>query len=156
MARIVRPAVQEEGQAMSVDTECVFCKIVSGQIPACKILDTDSAIAFLDIGPLADGHLLLIPKTHYGRIDEMPADQAAGLAELLPRLGRVLVQVTGADGFNVLQNNGPVAGQVVPHVHIHLIPRTADDGLGYRWNAGSYAPGQADELADRFRQALQG
>lgn len=139
---------------MSADTDCIFCKIVSGQIPATKILETDAAIAFLDIGPLADGHLLLIPKTHYGQIDEMPADQAAALGELLPRLGRMLVQVTGAQGFNVLQNNGQVSGQVVPHVHIHLIPRTPDDGLGYRWNAKSYPPGKAEELADRFRQAL--
>jgi len=139
---------------MASHADCVFCKIVAGQIPANVVSHTRTGLAFLDIGPLAEGHLLLIPREHYSRLEEMPADLAADLAAQLPALGKVLVQITEARGYNVLQNNGLAAGQVVNHVHFHLIPRRPDDGLGYRWLPKSYPPGRAEELCDQFRRAL--
>jgi len=139
---------------MPRDPNCIFCKIVSVELPAAVVYENESIVAFLDINPLADGHLLVIPREHYGLITEMPAETAAQLLSPVPMLGRALVTVTGADGFNVLVNQGEVAGQVVPHVHCHVIPRKPADGLGYRWNAGSYADGRAPELATAFQEAL--
>lgn len=139
---------------MARDSHCVFCKIVAVEIPAAVVFENDSLLAFLDVGPLADGHLLVIPRAHYASLLEWPAAECAQLAYVLPKLGRALLEVTGAAGFNVLVNNGSVAGQVVPHVHVHLIPRRRDDQLGYRWNAGAYPAGRADELAIAYQRAL--
>ncbi len=139
---------------MATEPDCIFCKIAAGQIPANTVLETDRAMAFLDIGPLSEGHVLVIPRDHFGRLEEMSAETGAHLGSLLPTLGAALVRVTGAAGYNVLQNNGRMAGQVVPHVHFHLIPRAEGDGLGYRWHPKSYAPGRAEELHTRLRAAL--
>ncbi len=139
---------------MAADPNCIFCKIAAGDIPSTTVLDSPLAIAFLDVGPLADGHVLLIPRDHYERLDQMPADVFGQVAALLPKLGSALQRVAGVDAYNVLQNNGAAAGQEVGHVHFHLIPRCPGDGLGYRWNAKSYAAGRADELAARFSELL--
>ncbi len=139
---------------MSQPTDCVFCKIVAGLIPCTRLFETEHVLSFLDIGPLADGHALLVPRTHLERLDECASDLAAEIGRQLPRLARAVVRAVGAEGYNVLQNNGRVAGQVVPHLHFHVIPRRSGDGLGYRWNPGTYAPGRADELAAQIRAAL--
>jgi histidine triad (HIT) family protein len=137
------------------DPSCVFCKIVAGQIPCHKVFEDGDTLAFLDVGPLAEGHLLVIPKEHYARMDEMPSELAGRVMAHLPRLSAIVSQVTGKSGFNVLQNNDTVAGQLVPHVHFHIIPRAAGDGLGYRWNATKYPAGAAEEMRDRLLAALQ-
>jgi histidine triad (HIT) family protein len=135
-------------------SDCIFCKIIAGEIPATKILETDSAVAFMDIGPLAEGHVLLIPTGHYETLDQMPADEAAEMARHLPALVRAVQAVTGCEGVNVLQNNGPVAHQVVMHVHVHIIPRDVGDAFDFNWPAGSYPDGRAAELADKIRSAM--
>lgn len=137
------------------DPDCIFCKIIAGQIPSLTVLETKSVLAFMDIGPLAEAHLLVIPKRHYARLDEMPEQEVQELTALLPRLARVVVKVTQAEGYNILQNNGQVAGQAVDHVHFHVIPRKQDDGLGYRWPSGSYETGRAEEIHSRLLQALK-
>ncbi len=139
---------------MQTDPDCVFCRIVAGAIPAARVFENDHVLAFLDIGPLAEGHLLVIPREHYTRLEQMPPDLLACLARCLPDLARAVLAVTGAPGYNLLQNNGRAAGQVVGHVHFHIIPRNEGDGLGYRWNASSYPPGRAGELQRRIRDAL--
>ena len=139
---------------MAADSDCVFCKIAAGQIPSKIVLGNETAVAFLDVGPLADGHLLLIPRDHCERLEDLSTDVVAEVCGLLPRLGKALVQVTGAAGYNVLQNNGRIAGQVVPHVHFHLIPRAEGDGLGYRWHPKTYAEGRAEELCQQLCAAL--
>ncbi|MEK6675918.1 MAG: HIT family protein [Planctomycetota bacterium] len=136
------------------DPSCIFCRIVSREIPAAIVFEDDATLAFLDVHPVADGHLLIIPKSHYLRLIDLPADLNGRLAGVLPKLGNALMNVTGAGGFNVLCNNGEVAGQVVPHVHFHLIPRTQEDGLGYRWNAKTYSTGKADEHEAAYRRVL--
>jgi len=140
---------------MNRDPDCVFCKIVAGDIPCHIVFQSRDTLAFLDIGPLADGHVLLVPQDHYETIIDLSPEMAAELAKTLRWLGKALLTVTGARGFNVLQNNGAVAGQVVNHVHFHLIPRFEGDGLGYRWNAGSYVPGRGETLASAFQEALR-
>jgi histidine triad (HIT) family protein len=141
---------------MGRNPDCVFCKIVSGEIPSETIFDTEEALAFLDVGPLAEGHLLLIPKDHYETLDKMPAELVARVCSHLPKLGNALRRVTEVGAYNVLQNNGRTAGQAVGHVHFHLIPRVEGDGLGYRWHPKAYAEGRAGELGGRLRSAIEG
>jgi histidine triad (HIT) family protein len=138
------------------DPSCIFCKIAAGQVPCYKVFEDDQTLAFLDVGPLAEGHLLVIPKEHYERLDQMPPELAGTVMAHLPRLARGVTQLTGAPGFNVLQNNHNLAQQSVAHVHFPIIPRREGDGLGYRWLSSKYPPGRADELRDRLIQALQG
>jgi len=139
---------------MARDSDCIFCKIVTVELPAAVVFESESLIAFLDVRPLAEGHLLLVPREHYPLLTDVPPAVALKMGSVLPRLGRALLDVTGADGFNVLQNNGEAAGQIVSHVHFHLIPRTRNDGLGYRWNAGKYGEGRAEVLAVEYQTAL--
>ena len=134
--------------------DCIFCKIVAGQIPCAKVLEDDAALAFLDIGPLAVGHALLIPKAHYETVDQMPADVAAAVLRHLPALARAVRAATGATGVNVLQNNGRSAHQSVPHVHFHIIPRREGDTWHFNWPAGKYAAGEMDEMVRRIREGL--
>jgi len=127
--------------------ECIFCKIVAGAIPCTKVYEDAHVLSFLDIGPISPGHTLLLPKKHYGAIMEMPAGEVAALFKPVAALAAAVRTAVGADGINVLQNNGPTAGQVVPHLHIHLIPRWPDDGLGFRW------PAREADVAVLARQA---
>jgi|CXWL01.1.fsa_nt_gi histidine triad (HIT) family protein len=135
--------------------DCVFCKIASGQIPAKIVLDTPDCRAFLDASPLAPGHTLLIPKRHVESMLDAPPDLVASLCGQLPSLVRAITKSTGATGLNVLQNTGASSGQAVFHLHFHLIPRIAGDGLGYRWNAGTYQAGQAEAISSGIIAALK-
>ncbi len=136
--------------------ECVFCNIVSGKIPCAKVYEDEHLLSFLDIGPLARGHLLLIPKEHIERIWQANAELLSHLACSIPLLADTVMKATGAEGLNVLQNNGRAAGQLVEHLHIHLIPRRSGDGLGYRWNAGRYAEGEMEKVQREIVEALAG
>jgi len=139
---------------MKADPDCIFCKIVAGEIPCAKLLADDAALAFLDIGPLADGHVLLIPKAHYETIDRMPADVAGHVLKHLPALAKAVQSAVGCEAVNVLQNNGRIAHQFVPHVHFHIIPRRAGDEFHFNWPAGKYPPGRAEELVQAIRKEL--
>ncbi|MFP3937035.1 MAG: HIT family protein [Phycisphaerae bacterium] len=139
---------------MNAEAECIFCRIVAGEVPAAKVLEDDSSIAFLDIGPVAAGHTLLIPRKHVETLDELSDDDAAGTLRHLPRLVRAVRVATGCEGLNVLQNNGRVAQQFVPHVHFHLIPRNAGDEFHFNWPAGTYPDGQMESMAEKIRQML--
>ena len=139
---------------MSADPNCIFCKIVAGQIPALRVFEDDSTLAFLDIGPLAEGHLLVVPKHHYARIEDVPPDGMAALAVHFPRLVRAVTKAVSAEGCNLLLNNERVAGQEVPHVHWHVIPRTAADGLGFRWKSSKYAAGRGETVQQLVKDAL--
>ncbi|MDM8007199.1 MAG: HIT family protein [Phycisphaerae bacterium] len=137
------------------DPSCVFCKIVAGQIPCACVFQDDATFAFLDINPLAEGHLLVIPKRHIERLEQMPAESLMAVTRHLPMLGQAVMKVVGATAYSILQNNGRESGQDVPHVHFHIIPRRAADGLGYRWNASKYAPGRAEQVHQRLLAALK-
>ena len=136
------------------DPNCIFCKIVAGQIPCAKVYEDSYCLAFLDIGPLAEGHVLVIPKTHAVTLDGLGADQAAGMLRNLPALVQAVQAATGCEGTNVLQNNGRVAHQVVPHVHFHIIPRRTGDEFHFNWPAGQYPPGRAEQLAEAIKKHL--
>jgi len=115
--------------------DCVFCKIVAGDIPSTKVYEDEVCLAFMDIGPISPGHTLLVPKTHYETVMEMPPETVAHLARQIPAMAGAVKKAVGAEGINVLENNGRCSGQAVFHVHFHFIPRWPDDGLGFRWPA---------------------
>ncbi len=139
---------------LEVNSECVFCKIVAGDLPCHRVYSDDNVFGFLDIGPVSPGHVLVIPKRHFETLVDLPAELAATMGSVLPKMAKAVIESTGADGLNVLQNNGVCAGQVVNHAHFHLVPRVADDGLGYRWRAGKYEPGEAEKLCEQISAAL--
>lgn len=139
---------------MRTDPECIFCKIVAGDVPCARLLEDDAALAFLDIGPLAEGHVLLVPREHFETLDQMPAELATAVLKHLPALGRAVRGAVGCEGYNVLQNNGRAAHQFVPHVHFHVIPRSAGDEFHFNWPAGKYPQGRIEELTKAIKHYL--
>jgi histidine triad (HIT) family protein len=136
------------------DPNCIFCRIASGGIPSAKVLEDAHCFAFMDIGPLAEGHVLLVPKRHYVTLDQMSATEAAAVLSHLPALVKAVHAAVGCKGVNILQNNGKVAHQVVPHVHFHIIPRNEGDAFSFNWPAGKYGSGRIEELARLIRDRL--
>jgi histidine triad (HIT) family protein len=138
---------------MSAD-DCIFCKMATGQIPVAKIYEDEIVLAFLDIGPVSDGHALVIPKQHFERLHDCPP---ALLGEVASRLGKIAAAVTGAvnsDGYNLLCNNGRAAGQLIEHLHFHIIPRNVGDGVFKRWPAQKYPEGKIEAVAAEIRNNL--
>lgn len=123
-------------------SQTVFSKILRGEIPCHKVYEDDHVLAFLDINPLSRGHTLVIPKEPAVTLDQLSDDAAAALGRALPKISRAVLAATGTRAFNLLQNNGSAAHQVVMHVHFHIIPKHPDgSGLGIGWEPGSLADG---------------
>ena len=139
---------------MSYDDDNIFAKILRGEIPSAKVLETDGALAFLDIGPVNKGHLLVVPKAKAATLSDLPDEAAAYVGSLLPRLCRAVRQATGADGLNVIVNHGEVAGQTVPHVHWHIIPRFKNDSVHWPWPHDSYIGDEMEQMRFRLERAL--
>ncbi len=149
-------------------TDSIFSKIIRGEIESHKIYEDDFVIAILDIGPLSEGHALVIPKEPAATIDELSDEHAAAVGRVLPRITRAIKKVTGASAINILQNNGSDAGQVVEHVHFHIIPRFKDRGenvegnpsfkngrgLHINWTPGTLTPEEALELGKHIKRLL--
>ena len=106
-----------------MNTDCIFCKIISGELPCTKIYEDDDTLAFLDIGPVAKGHTLVIPKQHADPIMDTPDDVLQKTIVVVKKVARALTKGLNANGINVTQANGHTAGQMVPHIHFHVIPR---------------------------------
>ncbi len=136
------------------DEKTIFGKIIDGEIPCHKVYEDEHVLAFLDVGPLSRGHTLLIPKERKAHLHELSDESAAALGRVLPRLCRAVMQATGATAYNVLQNNGSAAHQVVMHVHFHIIPKFDDAGLGLQWNPGSLDGDVATTLAYKISEAM--
>ena len=126
------------------DDNCIFCKILAGDIPSYKVYEDDDFTVILDAGPATRGHALIIPKEHYRDLYELPEELAARAFVLGKKLIAPLTEILGCDGYNLVQNNGAAAGQTVGHFHLHLIPRYQDDNAGLGWHMGSL---EADEAA---------
>lgn len=109
---------------------CVFCRIVAGEVPAQVIYEDEWVLAFLDIRPLNAGHTLVIPKAHVERLSELPVELCGPLLAAASRVARAAVPALGAAGINLVVNDGRAAGQAVPHLHLHLVPRFPGDGGG--------------------------
>jgi histidine triad (HIT) family protein len=136
------------------EAECLFCKMVAGQIPVTKVYENDDILVFLDIGPISDGHTLVIPKQHYEKVDECPPELLAKVASYLGEIAKAVSTATNSDGYNVLCNNGRVAGQVIDHLHFHIIPRRMGDGVFNRWPSYKYTEGKIEEIAAQIREKL--
>jgi histidine triad (HIT) family protein len=110
-------------------SDCVFCRILDGQLPASFVYRDERCAAFLDIQPVNPGHLLVVPRTHYESLEDIPHTLATHLFEVAMQLAPVVKHVGNADGLNILVNSGAAAGQDVFHYHVHVIPRNPDDGF---------------------------
>ena len=135
--------------------DCVFCKIVAGEIPCAKVYEDALVLAFLDIAPLNPGHTLVIPKEHHTSATTLPPESAARVMEAATRIARAMMRAVDADGFNLLLSNGACAGQVVPHAHLHVVPRFPDDGIVLPVRTRPYASDeQRDAILARARKRL--
>lgn len=128
---------------------CIFCKIVSGEIPSNKIYEDDHILAFLDIRPVNPGHTLVIPKQHYQNLEEIPEAELQFLILAVKKIGASLKAKLKIEGYAVSANNDPSAGQEVPHLHFHIIPRHVGDGHK-PWARGEYAAGEAEEILKKL------
>jgi histidine triad (HIT) family protein len=138
---------------MNVD-ECLFCKMAAGQIPVTKIYEDDVVLSFLDISPISKGHALVMPKQHCEKLHTCPPELLARVAELIGRIAGAVSEALSVDGYNVLCNNGKVAGQRVNHLHFHIIPRHTGDRLFDKWPAFKYEEGQIEKFAEKIRTKL--
>jgi histidine triad (HIT) family protein len=134
-----------------MDPSCIFCKIAAGTAPSYQIYADDTAVAFLDLAPIRQGHTLVIPRRHVA--DIMSDDGAQALIDVSPAIhhvSRKLVEVFSADGINLLQSNGAAAGQVVFHLHVHLVPRYAGDRPMVHFDRDPLAPDAVAETHALF------
>lgn len=134
--------------------DCIFCKIIAGQIPSAKIYDRGGVYAFLDIAPVNKGHALVVSKAHHATLFDLPADLGSELLGALKTVGQAVMTATGASGLNVGMNNFESAGQLVHHAHFHLIPRHEGDGLRL-WTQHAYeSVEEMQKLAQAVRSAI--
>jgi histidine triad (HIT) family protein len=135
--------------------ESIFSKIIAGELPCHKVYEDADVLAFLDINPLSRGHTLVIPKEPAVTLDQLSDASAAALGRVLPRICRAVIAATGVREYNVLENNGGGAHQVVPHVHFHIIPKpNAQEGLGIGWPTGKIGA-DAAALAAQIQAAVR-
>ncbi len=134
--------------------DCIFCRIINGQIPSFKIFEDEHVLVILDIGPLNQGHTLVMPKAHFEFFDECPDGISTKISAAVIKVAKAVKDASGADGYNVLCNNGKAAGQLVGHVHFHIIPRFTGDGVFDRWPAKQYEIGQADKILEKIKAKL--
>jgi histidine triad (HIT) family protein len=134
--------------------ECIFCKIIAGEVPCAELVETDTVCSFLDIGPVNPGHSLVVPKRHVQTIVELSEEEVSACARVARRLAAAVMSATGSAGCNLLQNNDSCAGQLVPHVHFHVIPRSPDDGFRFGWRSGEYAEGEMEQMARSIKDRL--
>lgn len=133
------------------DENCIFCKIANGEIPAATLYEDADFRVILDLAPAARGHALILPKEHYANLYELPEDMAGKVFVLAKKMITRLTDVLQCDGYNVVQNNGEVAGQTVFHFHMHLIPRYAGDNAGFGWNMGELSEADRDEILKKLQ-----
>lgn len=128
------------------DNNCIFCKIAEGEIPSKTLYEDDQFRVILDLGPATKGHALIIPKSHYANLYELPEELAGDAMKLAKKMTGIMTEKLKCDGFNLVQNNGELAGQTVFHFHMHLIPRYKNDGQVLGWKAGSATSEELEEI----------
>ena len=129
---------------------CIFCKIANGEIPSNTIYEDDKFRVILDNGPATKGHALVLPKEHFADLFEIPADWAAEAMKTAQITAELLKDKLGADGLNIVQNNGETAGQTVHHFHMHIIPRYKGDGQSILWKPGHPSDAELDQICSRI------
>jgi histidine triad (HIT) family protein len=140
---------------MTSNQQCIFCKIISGEEPCFRLFEDAVTLAFMDIYPASDGHCLVIPKTHYPTIFEMPAENFAAVARTVIKIAAGVERAVRPGGLSLVQANGPIAGQSVMHLHVHVLPRHEGDNLLINWRRGNAGdPERIAELANCIRARL--
>ncbi|NMC51322.1 HIT family protein [Candidatus Kuenenbacteria bacterium] len=134
--------------------ECIFCKIIKGEIPSDKIYEDDLVLVFLDISPINKGHALAVPKEHYENLLETPEELAGKMMAVVKKVAKAIKIITNAEGINIGINNGLAAGQSVFHAHIHVIPRYLNDGYKLWGSDKIYGPGESQILAEKIKSEI--
>lgn len=133
---------------------CLFCKIANKEIPSSVVYEDDTVIAFLDINPVNIGHTLVVPKTHYEDLHALPDDLLATIAIEVKRVAMAVKAGVFADGINIEMNNGPAAGQIIPHAHFHVVPRYEGDGFTHWRGKRGYNEGEMGEVSEKIKTHL--
>ncbi|SFS06326.1 HIT family protein [Anaeromicropila populeti] len=136
------------------DANCIFCKIADGEIPSIKLYEDKNFVVIFDISPAAQGHAIIISKTHAKDLFELPNEYAANIMVVAKKVGSALMEALNCDGMNILQNNGEAAGQTVFHLHVHLIPRYADDAVNIKWNIGTADQEFLNDLSKKVEEKI--
>jgi histidine triad (HIT) family protein len=135
--------------------DCIFCKIVAGEIPAIKVLDEDKVLAFMDINPASRGHMLVVPKNHAENIFEISDADLTAVMGAVKRCAGAVKEALGAEGITVLQLNGKASDQLVPHLHVHIMPRWEKDGMSVsQWQMGNGDREELQEIARKIQEYL--
>lgn len=133
--------------------DCIFCKIIKGEIPTDKVYEDKAALAFLDISPVNKGHVLVIPKQHFETLLDLPDKVLHQTMKIVKKTAKAVMLALNADGFNISMNNFGAAGQIVSHVHFHVIPRFSKDGLKH-WPGKEYKGNESKEIAKKISSKL--
>jgi histidine triad (HIT) family protein len=135
-------------------TNCIFCKIVSGDIPSSVVYEDEDFKAIMDISPASRGHIIIVTKKHFENLFELEDEVAGKVLIVARKIATAMKEELGCEGINLLQNNGKAAGQSVFHLHFHLIPRYNDDKLHLNWTPGRYEDGEAADIARRISNKI--
>ncbi len=109
--------------------DCIFCRIVKGEIPSEKVYEDEKFLAFADANPIKEGHSLIVPKEHFETLLDLEEEYSKEYMDVIKKVSKILVEKHDAEGFNVVLNKGRVAGQIIKHIHFHIIPRKENDGV---------------------------
>ncbi len=129
---------------------CIFCKIANGTVPSKTIYEDEDFRVILDLGPATKGHALILPKQHSANLYELPDETAAKVMVLAKKMAAGMTEKLQCDGFNIVQNNGEVAGQTVMHYHLHLIPRYRDDGQKILWRPNEVSQEELEQIKEKL------
>ncbi len=129
---------------------CIFCKIANGTVPSKTIYEDEDFRVILDLGPATKGHALILPKQHSANLYELPDETAAKVMVLAKKMAAGMTEKLQCDGFNIVQNNGEVAGQTVMHYHLHLIPRYQDDGQKILWRPNEVSQEELEQIKEKL------
>ncbi len=135
--------------------DCLFCKIIKGEIPSAKVYENENIIAFLDLHPVNIGHTLIVPKNHYDNLYDTPDEIICEMMKLTKKLSIAIKNSMHADGINIEMNNEKSAGQIIPHAHWHIVPRFGDDGFTHWHGKRPYKEGEMSEVVDKIITALK-
>jgi histidine triad (HIT) family protein len=130
---------------------CIFCKIIKKEIPCYKIYEDSNILAILDIAPVNHGHTLVISKKHFMNLEDIPEEELCKMIKVVKKIGKAIIKGLKVKGYNVNINNNPVAGQVISHIHFHIIPRMKEDGLSL-WPQEKYEKGEAEEIMKKIKK----
>ena len=135
--------------------DCLFCKIINGEIPCTKVYENEKVLSFMDISPMNDGHMLVIPKNHGATIIELSEMDFLEVMSVTKKVAEAVNKALNPDGINILQLNGEAANQVVPHLHVHIVPRWDGDGLAIsKWVPVQGDMEQIGQIADKIKKAI--